>query len=117
VALQRFGKWPDAQLLREGDALFQFPELLRIKGRIQLSSLDLQAAEASMLESLTAARQQGAKSSELRTSTDLAALWRDQGKHSEARDLLTPICSWFKEGFETRDLVEAKALLGNLAAH
>jgi predicted ATPase len=61
------------------------------------------------------AREQGAKSFELRAATSLARLWRDQGKHTEARDLLAPIYGWFTEGFDTRDLKEAKALLEELA--
>jgi predicted ATPase len=51
---------------------------------------------------------------ELRASTSLARLWRDQGIRTEARDLLAPIYGWFNEGFETRDLKEAKALLDEL---
>jgi class 3 adenylate cyclase len=51
---------------------------------------------------------------ELRATTSLARLWRDQGKRAEARDLLAPIYGWFTEGFDTRDLIEAKALLENL---
>ena len=46
----------------------------------------------------------------------LARLWRDQGKKVEARDLLAPVYGWFTEGFDTRDLKEAKALLGELPA-
>jgi hypothetical protein len=64
---------------------------------------------------LTVARQQQAKSWELRASMSLARLWRDQGKVSEARELLAPVYGWFTEGFHTRDLKEAKALLEELA--
>jgi len=46
----------------------------------------------------------------------LARLWRDQGKVSEARELLAPVYGWFTEGFDTRDLIEAKALLEGLVA-
>jgi hypothetical protein len=46
----------------------------------------------------------------------LARFWRDQGKVQQARELLAPVYGWFKEGFDTRDLMEAKALLGKLAA-
>jgi predicted ATPase len=60
------------------------------------------------------ARQQQAKSWELRASMSLARLWRDQGKVSEARELLAPVYGWFTEGFNTRDLKEAKALLEEL---
>jgi hypothetical protein len=45
----------------------------------------------------------------------LARLWRDQGKVSQSRELLAPVCGWFTEEFDTRDLKEAKALLGTLA--
>jgi predicted ATPase len=62
------------------------------------------------------ARRQQAKSWELRTSTSLARLWRDQGKRDEARNLLAPDYGWFTEGFETLDLKEAKSLLEELAA-
>jgi predicted ATPase len=62
------------------------------------------------------ARQQQAKSWELRAAMSMARLWRDQGKRKEARELLAPVYAWFTEGFETRDLNEAKALLGELAA-
>jgi predicted ATPase len=56
------------------------------------------------------------KLSKLRAATSLARLWRDQGKRSEARNLLAPLYGWFTEGFDTRDLKEAKALLDELAA-
>ncbi len=62
------------------------------------------------------ARQQQAKSWELRASMSLARLWLDQSKVSEARELLAPVYGWFTEGFDTLDLKEAKALLDTLAA-
>jgi predicted ATPase len=52
---------------------------------------------------------------ELRATTSLARLLRDQRRHAEARDVLAPVYGWFTEGFDTRDLVEAKALLVELA--
>ena len=61
------------------------------------------------------ARSQLAKSWELRAATSLARLWRDQGRHNKAHDLLAPIYGWFTEGFDTADLKEAKALLDGLA--
>jgi predicted ATPase len=64
---------------------------------------------------LAVARQQQAKSWELRASMSLARLWCNQGKRTEARDLLTPIYGWFTEGFDTLDLKQAKALLDELA--
>ena len=57
-----------------------------------------------------------AKSWELRAAMSMARLWRDQGKVSEARELLAPVYGWFTEGFDTRDLKEAKALLDELAS-
>jgi predicted ATPase len=65
---------------------------------------------------LSIARQQQAKSWELRAAMSMARLWRDQGKRDEARELLTPVYGWFSEGFDTRDLKEAKVLLEELAA-
>jgi predicted ATPase len=56
----------------------------------------------------------GAKSFELRAAISLARLWADQGKSAEARDLVTPVSGCFSEGFDTPDLIEAKALLDTL---
>jgi predicted ATPase len=53
---------------------------------------------------------------ELRAAMSMARLWRDQGKRDDARELLAPVYGWFTEGFDTRDLKEAKALLDELAA-
>ena len=75
----------------------------------------LDAAEDNYHASLDVARNQQAKSWELRTSTSLARLWQIQGKREEAHDLLAPVYNWFTEGFDTKDLIEAKALLEELA--
>jgi predicted ATPase len=93
-------------------------EVHRVAGEIALKSLVPAAtkAEAYFERALAVARAQQAKSWELRAATSLARLWRDQGKPQQARELLAPIYSWFTEGFETRDLKEAKALLDELAA-
>jgi predicted ATPase len=64
---------------------------------------------------LTDARQKQAKSWELRSAMSIARLWRDQGKREEAHDLLAPVYGWFTEGFDTRDLKEAKALLDEMS--
>jgi predicted ATPase len=56
------------------------------------------------------------KSWELRAATSVARLWRDQSKRNEARELLAPVYGWFTEGFDTRDLKEANALLDELAS-
>jgi predicted ATPase len=73
-------------------------------------------AQAYFDRALQIARQQQAKSWELRAATSLARLWCDQGKRDEARNLLAPVYGWFTEGFDTRDLKEAKALLDALAS-
>ena len=92
-------------------------EVHRTAGEIALNSSDPDAAKAQahFERALKIARAQQARSWELRAATGLARLWRDQGRRTEARDLLAPIYSWFTEGFDTLDLREAKALLDNLA--
>ena len=88
-------------------------EVNRIAGEIALLSAkpDAARAEAYFERALAVARQQQAKSWELRAAMSLARLWRDQGKVQQARELLAPVYGWFTEGFDTRDLKEAKALL------
>ena len=75
---------------------------------------DLQGAEQNYLASLDWARLQQAKSWELRTATSLARLWQQQGKQHEAHRMLSEIYYWFTEGFNTKDLQEAKAVLAEL---
>ena len=89
----------------------------RIAGEIalMLSAPDAAKAEAYFERALTVARQQQAKSWELRAAMSMARLWRDQGKRHEARELLAPVYGWFTEGFDTLDLKQAKALLEELA--
>ena len=93
-------------------------EVHRIAGEIALKSPKPDAAKAETYfeRALTVARQQQAKSWELRASMSLARLWRDQGKVQQARELLAPVYGWFTEGFDTRDLKDAKALLEELTA-
>jgi predicted ATPase len=91
-------------------------ETLRLTGDVLLATGDTAAAEASYREAIAIARQQSAKLWELRAATSLARLWCDQGKRSEARDLLAPVYDWFTEGFVTPVLQEAKSLLVELAA-
>jgi predicted ATPase len=64
---------------------------------------------------LAIAREQGTRGCELRAATSLARLWREQGRRTEARELLAPLYGSFTEGFDTADLKEAKALLDALA--
>jgi predicted ATPase len=73
------------------------------------------AAEECFLTAIDLARQQQAKALELRATLSLARLWRQQGKHEQAWQMLAKIYSWFTEGFDTADLQEAKALLEELA--
>jgi predicted ATPase len=93
------------------------PELHRLKGALLLQqNSDNQAeAETCFHHALDIARNQQAKSFELRTATSLSRLWQQQGKRQEAHDLLAPVYDWFTEGFDTADLQEAKALLDALA--
>jgi predicted ATPase len=88
-------------------------EVNRVAGEITLKSPepDIAKAQDYFERALAIARQQQAKSWELRASMSLARLWRDQGKVRQARELLAPVYGWFTEGFDTRDLKEAKALL------
>ena len=91
-------------------------EVNRIAGEITLMSSEADAAkaEAYFKRSLSVAREQQAKSWELRAAMSIARLWRDQGKPQHARELLAPVYGWFTEGFNTRDLKEATALLDTL---
>jgi predicted ATPase len=90
-------------------------EVHRVAGEIAMAAESSAKAEAYFKHALTVARQQQAKSWELRATMSMARLWRDQEKRDEARDLLAPIYGWFTEGFDTMDLKEAKTLLAELA--
>jgi class 3 adenylate cyclase/predicted ATPase len=108
----------DAAMARVTSAAEQIyeAELCRLRGEVLLVVGDQTAAEGSFEAALAVARNQSAKLWELRASASLARLWRDQGKRTEAHDLLAPIYGWFTEGFDTPDLKEAKALLDELHA-
>ncbi len=108
-------------------------ELYRLKGTLTLQQFNVQGskfkvtdphsltpdpqakAEACFLKAIEIARRQSAKSLELRAVMSLARLWQQQGKQGEAHKLLSEIYNWFTEGFDTKDLQEAKALLDELA--
>ena len=98
--------------------VWSYPEILRIGGEIALMSpeRDTAKAETYFERALAVARQQQAKSWELRAAISMARLWRSQGKAQQARELLAPVYGWFTEGFDTLDLKEAKAMLEELAA-
>jgi predicted ATPase len=91
-------------------------ELYRLKGELRLKQdvPDEQEAESCLRQAVDVARQQQAKSLELRAAMSLSRLWQHQGKRVEARELLAPVYGWFTEGFDTFDLQEAKALLETL---
>jgi predicted ATPase len=114
-----------ATVHKRGERYYQ-AELYRLKGELLLvrESTGHQAsghgpvcieAESCFQQALAVARHQQAKSLELRAATSLARLWQRQGKHTEARQVLAPLYSWFTEGFDTPDLQEAWALLQDLA--
>ena len=98
-------------------------ELYRLRGELLLSDdrqmlgakQQSEDAEASFQQALAVARQQAAKSWELRAATSLARLWQQQGKTTEACELLAPVYGWFTEGFDTADLKDAKMLLDTLS--
>src|SRR5262249_36055503 len=108
--------------MRVGEA-----ELYRLKGQLTLQQFKVQSsrvkvpspqaevqAEAGFQIAIEIARQQSAKLLELRAVMSLARLWQQQGKTDEARQMLAGIYGWFTEGFDTKDLREAKALLEEL---
>jgi predicted ATPase len=108
-------------------------EIYRLKGELTLQQFNVQGspfpidapqpalrnpqleAEACFLKAIEVARKQQAKSLELRAAMSLSRLWQQQRKKAEARQLLAEIYGWFTEGFDTKDLQEAKALLDELA--
>jgi predicted ATPase len=104
-------------LVEEMDERWWEAELHRLKGRLLLGlrADNAAAAEACYERAINVARGQGARSLELRSSTNLARLWHMQGEISAARELLAPIYAWFTEGFDTPDLKEAKALLDQVS--
>jgi predicted ATPase len=96
---------------RTGEVWFT-PELHRLRGLAYPA--EHAEAERHFQSALEIARSQRSMLWQLRASGSLARLWRDRGKRDEARELLAPVYGWFTEGFDTRDLKEAKALLDEL---
>jgi predicted ATPase len=93
---------------------FWVPEVYRLKGEILRArgQAGAMAAEDCFLRALDVARCQGALTLELRVTTSLARLWRAQGNGEEARQMLEGVLARVTEGFDTRDVMEARALLG-----
>jgi class 3 adenylate cyclase/predicted ATPase len=102
---------------------FYEAELYRLKGELTLAQSSVQSLESSVQKvaeecfwkAIEIARKQSAKSLELRAVMSLSRLWQQQGKKKEAHDMLAEVYIWFTEGFDTADLQEAKALLGELS--
>jgi class 3 adenylate cyclase/predicted ATPase len=90
-------------------------EVHRLRGTLLMYMNEHAAAETSYRRALEVAQRQKARFSELRAALGLFHLWRDQGKRAEASDLLSPIYGWFRQGFDTPDLKEARALLVDFA--
>jgi predicted ATPase len=108
-------------LVEETEERYWEAELYRLKGALLLKMGDSEQeggkvgeTEECFQKALDVARRQQAKSLELRAALSLARLWQQQGKRTEAYDLLAPVYGWFTEGFETADLQDAKALLEEL---
>jgi predicted ATPase len=99
---------------RTGERWFA-AELDRQRGRLLLRQGLREAAEELYRKALGIAREQEAKLWELRAAASLARLWLGQGRRVAARDLLAPVYGWFTEGFDTPDLIEAKALLNQFS--
>jgi class 3 adenylate cyclase/predicted ATPase len=90
------------------------PRIHTIRARLLQTFRQVDAAEASLQLAVDIAAAQSAKGAQLQAVNSLARLWREQGKPQQARELLAPVYSWFTEGFDTRDLKEAKSLLDEL---
>lgn len=102
--------------IEQGEERCHYAEVLRLQGWVAALRGDGAAAERCYRHSIAAAREQQARSWELRSATSLAALLAEQGRAAEAHALLSPVYGWFTEGFATRDLLSAKDLLHRLAA-
>jgi predicted ATPase len=121
-------------LINKNEERYYEAELYRLKGELTLQQLSVASsqlsvtdprpltpdpqgeAEACFLKAIDVSRQQQAKSLELRAATSLARFWQQQGKRDDARQMLAEVYRWFSEGFDTKDLREAKALLEELMA-
>jgi predicted ATPase len=104
-----------ARIIETTEERISEAELHRMRGDLLIATGGRSAAEHSYRQALAVAERQSAKLFELRSASSLARLWRDQGRPTEARDLLAPVYAWFTEGFDAPDLIDAKALLAELA--
>jgi predicted ATPase len=103
-----------AALVEETGERYVEAEVHRLEGNLLLAETGSAEAEACYVRALEVARAQEARSLELRAACDLARLWAERGDRARAAELLAPVYGWFKEGFDTADLEEAKALLDAL---
>ena len=102
-------------LVERTDERWYEAELCRLMAEVLITKSDDRYAEGWLCRALETAQKQGARPWELRAATSMARLWLDQGKGTDARDLLAPIYGDFTEGFDTCDLKEAAALLAEVA--
>jgi predicted ATPase len=103
-----------AEMVETTEERFHESELYRLRGDLLTVMGNQSAAEQNYRQAIAIAERQSAKLFQLRASTSLARLWRDQSRRTEAHDLLAPIYGWFTEGFDAPVLKEAKALLDEL---
>ena len=109
-------RWNEAELYRvKGELTLQKLNQLSVTDPRPLTPDSHTEAEACFLKAIGIARKQQAKSLELRAVMSLAQLWQQQGKTAEAHQMLSEIYNWFTEGFDTKDLQEAKKLLEELS--
>ncbi len=121
-ALVALGRFDEAEVvLREIDGRIEATaerwiesDIHRIEGDLRLAQGEADEAAACYHRALEIAREQEARSFELRATTALARMWADNGERGMASDLLAPVYGWFTEGFDTPDLKETKALLDEL---
>lgn len=104
-----------AKLIETTDERAYEAEWHRVSGDLRTGAGDQSRAEQHYRQAIAVAERQSAKLFQLRASSGLARLWRDQGRKMAARDLLAPVYGWFTEGFDVPVLQEAKALLDELA--
>ena len=101
-------------LAEKADELHWASDLNDQKGKLLLAGGDEEGAEACLKNAIEIARQQRAKSWELRATNSLCRLWQQQGKKAHAKKMVSELYNWFTEGFDTPDLVEARRLLQEL---
>lgn len=105
----------EMDVIMKNGLLWHEPEFNRLKGALLFAKSNETEAEAYFLKAIEAAQRQKAKLWEIRTVNDYCRLMINQGRHAEANKMLTRIYNWFTEGFDTKDLIEAKALLDELS--